>query len=462
MGVQVEGGFHSPQQSSQKKKMRGKCCKFLMAFPILWFLLFPQLLLSEENSYVRQPAGQLVITPHGRSHSEPQQVHISLVGTENMRVSWITEDKHAVSVVEYGTKAGEYSARAEGVHSSYQYFFYNSAKIHNVVIGPLEPATTYFYTCGGSGPQFSFNTPPSRLPLEFVIVGDLGQTEWTASTLKHVDSSDYDVLLLPGDLSYADSQQPLWDSFGRLVEPYASKRPWMVTEGNHEIEMFPIIYPQGFKAYNARWPMPFQQSASNSNLYYSFQVAATHVIMLGSYTDFDTQSEQYKWLQSDLATIDRVKTPWLIVLLHAPWYNTNQAHQGEGESMRQSLEKLLYLARVDLVFAGHVHAYERFTRIYNNKADSCGPMYVTIGDGGNREGLALTFKNPRSPLSLYREPSFGHGRLRIVNETHAYWSWHRNNDADAVVADGVWIKSLITTKACSNTPDIQDTPNEEL
>jgi hypothetical protein len=50
-------------------------------------------------------------------------------------------------------------------------------------------------------------------------VGDLGQTEWTASTLKHVDKSDYDVFLLPGDLSYADSQQQMgffW-SFSRAI-----------------------------------------------------------------------------------------------------------------------------------------------------------------------------------------------------------------------------------------------------
>lgn len=193
-----------------------------------------------------------------------------------------------------------------------------------------------------------------------IYVGDLGQTEWTTSTLKHIDSRDYDVFLLPGDLSYADTHQPLWDSFGRLVEPYASRRPWMVTQGNHEIETFPIIQTHAFKAYNARWPMPYKESGSTSNLYYSFEVAYTHIIMLGSYTDFDAHSLQYKWLQSDLANVDRKRTPWVIVLLHAPWYNTNEAHQGEGESMRQAMEELLYDARVDLVFAGHVHAYERF------------------------------------------------------------------------------------------------------
>ncbi|KAJ1419537.1 Purple acid phosphatase-like, N-terminal [Sesbania bispinosa] len=368
--------------------MMAKCNKSHVVIPLLLHILC--FLLFQGNAFSRQPSGKFIYTPQHRSDSDPEQVHISLVGEDHIRVSWITEDKHTESVVEYGTKKGEYSTKAKGEHTSYHYFLYKSGKIHHVVIGPLQPDTTYFYRCGGSGPEFSFKTPPSKLPIEFVVVGDLGQTEWTESTLKHIDSKDYDVFLLPGDLSYADTQQPLWDSFGRFVEPYASRRPWMVTEGNHEIETIPIIHPHAFKAYNARWPMPYKERGSTSNLYYSFEVASTHIIMLGSYTDFDEHSHQYKWLQSDLAKINRKRTPWVIALLHAPWYNTNEAHQGEGESMRQAMEELLYKARVDLVFAGHVHAYERFTRIYDNKEDSCGPLFVTIGDGGNREGLALT------------------------------------------------------------------------
>lgn len=135
------------------------------------------------------------------------------------------------------------------------------------------------------------------------IEGDLGQTEWTAATLAQIKSQDYDVFLLPGDLSYADTNQPLWDSFGRLVEPLASKRPWMVTQGNHEIEFFPIIEHTTFKSYNSRWLMPYTESLSESNLYYSFDVAGIHTIMLGSYTDFDSESDQYQWLQADLAKV---------------------------------------------------------------------------------------------------------------------------------------------------------------
>ncbi|XP_062006860.1 purple acid phosphatase 22-like [Rosa rugosa] len=235
----------------------------------------------------------------------------------------------------------------------------------------------------------------------------------------------------------------------------------MVTEGNHEVEISPVVSPTGFKAFNARWQMPYRESGSTSNLYYSFEVAGTHIIMLGSYAEFDTKSKQYAWLVADLAKIDRKKTPWVVVVLHAPWYNTNTAHQGEGESMRIAMEKLLYKARVDLVYSGHVHAYERFTRVYNNEADPCGPVHVTIGDGGNREGLALMFEDPPSPLSLYREPSFGHGRLKIVNETHAVWGWHRNQDSNFVVKDQVWLQSLSSSKICSKSADLEISPSSK-
>ncbi|XP_031128131.1 purple acid phosphatase 22-like [Ipomoea triloba] len=445
-----------------KKAEPSKMDKWLsLFFPILLTAFLLQFS-DASPEYSRPHPRRLIFTSHDRPESDPQQVHISLAGKDHMRVSWVTSDKHGESVVEYGKAPGRYDKSATGDRTSYRYFFYSSGEIHHVTIGPLEPRTTYFYRCGGSGPEFSFRTPPSTFPVEFAVAGDLGQTEWTNSTLDHVAASDYDVFLLPGDLSYADTQQPLWDSFGRLVEPYASSRPWMVTEGNHEIEIFPIIYPHGFKAYNSRWRMPYQESGSTSNLYYSFDVAATHVIMLGSYADFDSQSDQYKWLQADLADVDRSRTPWIFVLLHAPWYNSNSAHKGEGESMRKSMEELLYNARVDAVFAGHVHAYERFTRVFNNEADPCGPVYVTIGDGGNREGLAMTFESPTPSISMFREPSFGHGRLKVYNQTHAHWSWHRNDDTNAVTADEMWIQSLSTSKSCIPGAVLGNSVKDEL
>ncbi|KAJ0488168.1 putative Acid phosphatase [Helianthus annuus] len=68
---------------------------------------------------------------------------------------------------------------------------------------------------------------------------------------------------------------------------------------------------------------------------------------------------QYIWLEAELKKVDRKKTPWLIVIMHTPIYNSNSAHYMEGESMRAAFESWFVKYKVDVVFAGHVHAYER-------------------------------------------------------------------------------------------------------
>lgn len=67
----------------------------------------------------------------------------------------------------------------------------------------------------------------------------------------------------------------------------------------------------------------------------------------------------------------------------------------------------------------------------------CGLVYIVIGDGGNREGLADTYDDPQPGYSAYREASYGHGMLELKNATHALWQWHRNQDALPVVSDEV-------------------------
>ncbi|MBA0873798.1 hypothetical protein Goshw_007213 [Gossypium schwendimanii] len=420
--------------------METKRMIFVILISVLLSLSFPV-----RTDYVRPQPRKTLHFPWKPKHpSLPHQVHISLAGENHMRISWITDDNSAPSIVEYGTLPGQYTFSSSGETTSYNYLFYSSGKIHHTVIGPLEHDTIYFYRCGGQGPEFQLKTPPGQFPVTFAIAGDLGQTGWTKSTLDHIDQCKYDVHLLPGDLSYADCMQHLWDNFGELVQPLASARPWMVTQGNHEKEKIPFFTDE-FESYNARWKMPFEESESTSNLYYSFEVAGVHVIMLGSYTDYDELSDQYSWLKADLSKVDRKKTPWLVVLFHVPWYNSNHAHQGEGDGMMAAMEPLLYAAGVDLVFAGHVHAYERSKRVNKGKSDPCGTVHITIGDGGNREGLAQKYIHPTPEWSMFREASFGHGELKIVNSTHAFWSWHRNDDDEPVRSDQVWITSLISS-----------------
>jgi hypothetical protein len=188
-----------------------------------------------------------------------------------------------------------------------------------------------------------------------------------------------------------------------------------------------------FIAFQSRFQFPSVASGAGpsvGNLYYSFNVGPAHVVMLCSYCPYEPQTPQYQWLVADLQKVDRTLTPWLIAVLHAPWYNSNRAHHNEGEEvrMRAAMERIFYSSKVDLVLAGHVHAYERSHPVFEGRVVQDAPVYITIGDGGNREGLAVNYE--AAPVwSAYRLAAFGHGVIDIKNATHLMWEWKRNDAA---------------------------------
>lgn len=405
------------------------------------------------------------------------------------------------SEVWYGKESGKYVSRGKGNSTVYTQLYpfeglsnYTSGIIHHVRIDGLEPGTKYFYKCGDSSiPAMSeehvFETlplpSPNAYPHRIAIIGDLGLTSNSSTTIDHVIVNDPSMILMVGDLTYAnqylttgekgapcyscafpdapirETYQPRWDGWGRFMEPLISSSPMMVIEGNHEIE--PQVSGITFKSYLTRYAVPSEESGSNSNFYYSFDAGGIHFVMLGAYVDYNSTGAQYSWLKQDLNQVDRAKTPWLVAAWHPPWYNSYSSHYQEFECMRQEMEALLYQYRVDIVFSGHVHAYERMNRVYNYTLDPCGPVYITVGDGGNiekvdvdhadepgncpsagdnipefggvchinfssgpAEGKFCWDKQPE--WSAFRESSFGHGILEVVNSTYALWTWHRNQD----------------------------------
>lgn len=122
-------------------------------------------------------------------------------------------------------------------------------------------------------------------------------------------------------------------------------------------------------------------------MYYSYEAGGVHFLMLSTYQPISPGSAQLDWLRSDLASVDRQRTPWLVTALHAPLYNSNSHHQSEPEpaAFREHAEPLLVAAGADIVFSGHVHAYERSAPASGGRPDPCGVTHITIGDGGNRE-----------------------------------------------------------------------------
>ncbi|PKA62443.1 Phosphoenolpyruvate phosphatase [Apostasia shenzhenica] len=395
-----------------------------------------------------------------KGYNAPQQVHITQGDYDGraVLVSWVTMVEPGSSEVLYGTLKDNYDLSAQGTFTNYTFYNYSSGYIHHCLLSGLEYNRKYYYKIGkgSSVREFWFITPPEvdiDAPYTFGIIGDLGQTYNSLSTLEHYMKSGGQTVLFVGDLSYADQYQyndgSRWDSWGRLVERSTAYQPWIWSAGNHEIEYRPDlgeVFP--FKAFLHRYATPHVASKSSSPLWYAVRRASAHIIVLSSYSPFVKYTPQWLWLLEELKQVDREKTPWLIVLMHAPLYNSNEAHYMEGESMRAAFEGWFVRLKVDVVFAGHVHAYERSYRISNINynitsgtryplPDKSAPVYITVGDGGNQEGLASRFLDPQPEYSAFREASYGHSILELKNRTHAFYHWIRNDDGKSVPAEHV-------------------------
>eukprot|EP01041_Mallomonas_annulata_P004203 gene4203-8363_t len=354
---------------------------------------------------------------------------IAIENTANWAYDPITKQKYAnwmnVTEVSYGSMAYN-NPKA----------IYDSPLIHTVVLESLESSQVYFYRPKGSCKVYTFTSPfyysssqetaakahPSPYPMRIGVLADLGQTRVSEASLAAIAAMDPHLVLLVGDLSYADGWPWLWDSFGRMISPTFANVPLLTATGNHELGS-----GESWQHYEARYPTPHRYSQSPSPTYWAREIGAMHVVALNPYAGTANTSRQYRWLEGHLrGTLDRGRTPWLVVMLHAPWYNTNEGHWKESESMRTDMEELLYTFGVDVVLAGHVHVYERTHPVYKEALDVCGPTYFTVGDGGNYEYTYVPWRLPPSVWSAFRESSFGVSGISIVNDTHAHFQWHRH------------------------------------
>lgn len=255
-----------------------------------------------------------------------------------------------------------------------------------------------------------------------------------------------DVILHIGDISYANGYQPGWDLFLQKLEPVASQVPYMTCPGNHE-EFFDFV------AYRNRFQMPVPEpnltgvSRSNLTMYYSFNYGHTHFVSLSSESfwgrapDLKPGHAQYEWLVSDLASVDRSQTPWLVVYLHRPLYcsSSHKICVEQAPHYRSMIEALLQEYQVDLVLTGHVHNYERTWPVYNatvvGECESTSafvrpkaPIYGVIGTGGNHDhpngsgGNEASYSIPSSQYSEWGYTAFH------MNSTFLSWNFYRSYD----------------------------------
>ena len=301
--------------------------------------------------------------------------------------------------------------------------YYDSPFLYNVRINHLTPGITYYYQLPGDCNIYSFMIPEPKYPMTIGVFGDIGVTEASQLTVNALVAMKPAVVINTGDLSYADGWHPVWDTYGEMMQRIGAHVPILSTGGNHEFSNG----QEAWLPYFSRWPQPHKHSHSTNPCYYGIEVGKATIISLCSFVDYEPNSIQYNWAAMFMSSINRRRTPWVIMTTHMPWYTSKASALYENEPMRRAMEPLTYKFGVDLVVYGHKHEYERSFPVYDYALDPCGAVHITIGDGGNYGGAGVPY-TPEAPFwSAFREGSFGAAKLVLLDDNTASWTWTRHS-----------------------------------
>ncbi|CAE7601496.1 PAP21, partial [Symbiodinium pilosum] len=279
---------------------------------------------------------------------------------------------------------------------------------------------------------------------------DLGQTNFSAATCRDVArvhaNEGLDLGVLVGDLSYADTNASRWDSFQRMFDTSGcADIPWVVLPGNHDCQGPREIEPdeitgEPFLPFRVRWRTPQVQSEEVAALLASecqqdalgkwpcgsdvdaWQHWATYDLPLrfdfgGSFFGLEARSEFNAGLvvvnPGHAATRSRDE-----VLTHVATRN-----------LRSAAEPLLLPDKMDLVFSGHVHAYERSFPID-------GVQHFVVGHGGNMEALYNSWQ-PSATSAFRAADHYGWGLLHLRPRRLGPSSFTARRAVDGAVMDFV-------------------------
>ncbi|KAK7821110.1 putative inactive purple acid phosphatase 1, partial [Quercus suber] len=133
------------------------------------------------------------------------------------------------------------------------------------------------------------------------------------------DLNDIDIVFHIGDIVYAMGYIAQWDQFIAQIEPIASTKPYMIGSGNHE-----CVWPGTGSFYQnmdsggecgVLAEKKFYVPAENrANFWYSTDYGMFQFCIAHTELDWRGRSEQYKFIENCLASVDRQRQPWLIFL----------------------------------------------------------------------------------------------------------------------------------------------------
>lgn len=299
--------------------------------------------------------------------------YLQHVTKSSMTVMWET-NQACTSQVKYAKQLPlKQSAGASG-----------KSTIHEVVITGLDTGTSYFYRvrsdCGKKGKAasevYTFQTAVAKdSAYAFVVLGD---NRTFPDRFEKIAALAYgerpNFVLHVGDVVSHGIKKSEWiDEYLRPGAALMQRVPTYVAIGNHEMD--------------AKWFYKYHSFPEPEN-YYSFDYGNAHFAVIDSNKKLSPGTEQYKWLDQDLANSSAT---WKFVAHHHPTYSSDENDYGNTEKEKSTLGDLnarqlvpLYEKHgVDIVWYGHIHDYERTWPIRAGAVDQeRGVIYIQAGGGG--------------------------------------------------------------------------------
>ena len=308
----------------------------------------------------------------------PVHVHVSYAGptSTTFAVNWKTDDDTKVSLALYGSDEAAVAAadgpggavqRTYGHHMLYASLLNPSdtTRVHEAHICGLEPDKTYYYKVGGPGAWsnvYAVGTGPelgSKGIFRFGVTGDSRNDPTIfAQAQEALFQKGIDFQLFSGDAVATGVSQKDWDdllgstSGSFKSETMLAQVPFMLANGNHDALSVNYV---------AQFAMPQEVNGdelAEGEEWYSFDYGNAHFVFLNDTPKSRIDGAQLDWLDQDLAAVDRAKTPWVFVNHHQGSYSCSTNH-GSNKDIRAVWQPIYDKYKVDIVFNGHDHDYER-------------------------------------------------------------------------------------------------------
>ncbi|NQV30247.1 MAG: metallophosphoesterase [Candidatus Marinimicrobia bacterium] len=242
--------------------------------------------------------------------------------------------------------------------------------LYEVSLENLDTDSEYTYRVvvgRKKGDLHKFTSPPAlEAACDFAISGDSrSKPQIFSKIIDGIAESDPDFIISMGDLVEDGGNYEQWDKFYfGPAKDLISTRPFISTLGDHEgsgddgrlVEHF--LFPE----------------LEHEQLWYSFDYGMAHFISL-DYRHADSK-EMMDWFEADMNTSEG---RWNIVFMHRPPYNLGGHRSFWGNP---HWPDLFQKHKIDVVFGGHSHIYERFHPVYTKGNEDWAITYITTGGSG--------------------------------------------------------------------------------